>query len=83
MVEILASVLNRPLDRLESSEGPALGAAVTALAALENSRRHERNIPGGYSMETAVRQMVRFKDAVPPNPEWVAPYRQALASLAY
>ncbi|HMC88125.1 MAG TPA: FGGY-family carbohydrate kinase, partial [Gemmataceae bacterium] len=35
MCEILASVLGRPLERLQSDEGPALGAAVTALAALE------------------------------------------------
>src|SRR5262249_4795180 len=35
MGEILATVLDRPLERLQSSEGPALGAAVTALAALE------------------------------------------------
>ena len=33
MCEILATVLDRPLERLQSSEGPALGAAVTALAA--------------------------------------------------
>ena len=31
MCEILASVLDRPLERLQSDEGPALGAAVTAL----------------------------------------------------
>src|SRR5262249_12513997 len=39
MCQILASVLGRPLVRLVSQEGPALGAAVTALAALEISRR--------------------------------------------
>src|SRR5207249_1640182 len=32
MCEILATVLNRPLELLVSNEGPALGAAVTALA---------------------------------------------------
>ena len=41
MCKILASVLNMPLKRLVSSEGPALGAAVTALAALENYRRSQ------------------------------------------
>ncbi len=41
MCQILASVLNKPLHRLVSSEGPALGAAVTALTALENTRRHQ------------------------------------------
>ena len=30
MCEILATVLDRPLERLQSDEGPALGAAVTA-----------------------------------------------------
>src|SRR5206468_4741882 len=39
MCEILASVLDRPLELLASDEGPALGAAVTALAALENRGR--------------------------------------------
>src|SRR5207302_1443745 len=35
MCDVLASVLERPIHRLVSSEGPALGSAVTALAALE------------------------------------------------
>src|SRR5207253_7212074 len=35
MCEILASVLGKPLELLQSNEGSALGAAVTALAALE------------------------------------------------
>jgi len=83
MLEILASVLNRTLDRLQSSEGPALGAAVTALAALENSRRLERNLPGTYPLEAAVRQLVRFQDAVPPRADWVAVYQQALNNLSY
>src|SRR5690606_30444623 len=44
MCEILASTLNRPVQCLESFEGPALGAAVTALAALESYRRKQQNI---------------------------------------
>src|SRR5262249_14112766 len=44
MCRILASVLGRPLERLQSFEGPALGAAVTALAALETYRRHQQGI---------------------------------------
>src|SRR5439155_16654526 len=44
MCEILASVLDRPLHRLLSAEGPALGAAVTALAALETYRRRQAGI---------------------------------------
>ena len=35
MCEILASVIKQPLHLLQSEEGPALGAAVTALAGLE------------------------------------------------
>ena len=31
MGEILASVLNRPIERLQSSEGPALGAAAAGV----------------------------------------------------
>ena len=36
------SVLNRPLHRLQSDEGPALGAAVTVLAALETRLSREK-----------------------------------------
>src|SRR5262249_16291195 len=49
MCEILASVLNRPLDLLVSDEGPALGAAVTALAALENHLRGQRGEPANFT----------------------------------
>ncbi|MGL6095024.1 MAG: xylulokinase, partial [Fimbriiglobus sp.] len=50
MCEILASVLDRPVTRLVSSEGPALGAAVTALAGLETHLRGA----GGYATADAV-----------------------------
>src|SRR5262249_42884422 len=50
MCEILASVLDRPLERLQSSEGPALGAALTALAALESHLRRQRGIEAPYSV---------------------------------
>ena len=36
MCEILATVLDRPLERLQSFEGPALGGRGDGLAALEN-----------------------------------------------
>lgn len=49
MCKILASVLNQPLHRLTSSEGPALGAAVTALAALENVRRRKAALSSGQT----------------------------------
>ena len=44
MGEILASVLDRPLERLVSDEGPALGAAVAALAGLETHLRRRTGI---------------------------------------
>ena len=39
MCEILANVIRQPLHLLQSEEGPALGAAVTALAGLETQLR--------------------------------------------
>jgi sugar (pentulose or hexulose) kinase len=78
MCRILASVLNRPLQRLISDEGPALGAAVTALAALETHLRRQEKIKEPYTMTDAVGQMVKFRDTVPPNPEWVSIYRTGL-----
>ncbi|MDO4571467.1 MAG: FGGY-family carbohydrate kinase [Planctomycetia bacterium] len=84
MCEILASVLNFPLIRLESEEGPALGAAVTSLAAEENFWR-AKNAPNGefepYSVESAVRKMVKFKRTVAPNEQWVPQYRSLLSAF--
>lgn len=79
MCEILASVLNRPLERLQSEEGPALGAAVTALAALESylRRRHQDFAP--YTVADAVAQMVKFRPPVQPNSQWVETYKDSLA----
>jgi xylulokinase len=76
MCEILASVLNRPLERLESDEGPALGAAVTALAAIETTRRRREGVDAPFTVADAVAQLVRFRARVEPNPAWVEPYRQ-------
>jgi sugar (pentulose or hexulose) kinase len=75
MCEILASVLNRPLERLESDEGPALGAAVTALAAIETHLRRRNNIDAPYTVADAVAQLVRFRPRIDPNPVWVDTYR--------
>ena len=75
MCEILATVLGRRVERLESDEGPALGAAVTALAALESHLRKQRNIKGRCSVADAVAQMVRLTAPVDPNPEWIEAYR--------
>ena len=81
MCEILASVLARPLERLVSFEGPALGAAVTALAAMETHLRRLRGVQAAYTVADAVAQMVRFRQPVAPNPAWVAEYRQGLEAF--
>ena len=81
MLEVLASVLNRPLERLVSSEGPALGAAVVALAGLESHRRTGQGITDSYTTADAVAQLVKFRDRVSPRAEWVEPYRRGLAAF--
>lgn len=82
MLEILASALNRPLDRLVSSEGPALGAAVVALAGLEQSRRKQHGITEPYTIADAVSQLVKFRDPVQPRAEWVEAYKKGLEGFA-
>jgi sugar (pentulose or hexulose) kinase len=81
MCEILASVLDRPLERLVSFEGPALGAAVTALAALETHQRKQRGIAEPYTVADAVARMVRFREPVQPNAGWRQAYRKSLAEF--
>src|SRR5262249_49731807 len=44
----------------ELSEGPALGAAVTALAAYESHQRKQRHIGAQYSVADAVARLVKF-----------------------
>ncbi|MCA9117275.1 MAG: hypothetical protein KDA79_19530 [Planctomycetaceae bacterium] len=78
MCRILASTLNRPLQRLESDEGPALGAAVTALAAAETHLRRAVDDPQPMTVAEAVSTMVRFRDSVEPEPELVPVYRDGL-----
>src|SRR5262245_27376719 len=58
MCEILATLLGHELHLLESDEGPALGAAVTALAALENHLRRQNKDSAPYKVGDAVAQMV-------------------------
>jgi len=82
MLEILASVLDRPLDRLVSSEGPALGAAVVALAGFEQHLRKQRGVVEPFTTADAVRQLVKFRAAVQPRAEWVSEYRKGLAVFA-
>jgi xylulokinase len=76
MCEILASVLDRTLERLESDEGPALGAAVTALAAMETQLRRRNQVEAPYTVADAVAELVRFRSPVQPNAAWIEPYRQ-------
>lgn len=81
MGEILASVLNRPLERLVSAEGPALGAAVTALAGMETYLRNEKNIAEPFTVADAVAAMVKFRMPASPRGEWVESYRKGLAEF--
>ncbi len=81
MCEILASVLDRPLERLQSSEGPALGAAVTALAACESHLRRARKIDTPYTVADAVARLVKFRAPVAPNPAWRQVYREGLRTF--
>jgi len=78
MCTILASVLGRPLHRLVSSEGPALGAAVTALAAMESHQRKARGLTAPFTVTDAVAVLVKFRDEVQPNPAWRSAYEQGL-----
>jgi xylulokinase len=79
MGEILATVLDHPLDRLISNEGPALGAAVTALAGLETHLRRQKGIEKNYTTADAVATLVQFRDAAAPVPKWKDAYAIGLA----
>ena len=79
MCEILATVLGRRLERLKSDEGPALGAAVTALAAMETTLRRTQRIKQPFTVGDAVAAMVKFRKPVDPNPAWAEGYQQGLA----
>lgn len=81
MCEILASVLDRPLERLVSFEGPALGAAVTALAALETHRRRQAAIREPFTVSDAVAKMVKFRQRVTPTAGWRDAYRAGFADF--
>lgn len=81
MCRILATVIGQPLERLESSEGPALGAAVTALAALETYRRKQRGIADPYRVSDAVARLVVFRERVAPVSEWAAAYQRGYAEF--
>jgi sugar (pentulose or hexulose) kinase len=78
MCEILATVLGRRLERLASDEGPALGAAVTALAALETHLRRQRGDTAPFGVADAVAVLVKFRQPAEPNAAWAEVYRKGL-----
>jgi sugar (pentulose or hexulose) kinase len=78
MCRILASVLGRPLKRLISAEGPALGAAVTATAAYESYLRGKKRIKEPFAVADAVQKLVRFAKPVVPNDAWRGDYDRGL-----
>jgi xylulokinase len=78
MLEILASVVGRPLERLASNEGTALGAAVVALAGMETHTRRQKGDPEPFPVADAVAALVRFRDSVAPNREWQAAYARGI-----
>jgi xylulokinase len=65
-LQIIASVLELPLERLAVEEGAAYGAALLG------------GVAGGVfaDAEEAVAACVRPRDAVDPVPEWIEPYRE-------
>lgn len=81
MCEILATVLGRRLERLASDEGPALGAAVTALAAYESYLRRQRKTRNPYTVADAVQALVKFRDPVEPNRQWSDAYAKHLETF--
>jgi xylulokinase len=81
MGTILASVLGRPVERLVSSEGPALGAAAAALAGLEAGRRRLADNSTTFTVADAVGRMVRFRDPAIPRADWRAAYDAGLSEF--
>jgi sugar (pentulose or hexulose) kinase len=81
MCEILATVLDRPLERLQSDEGPALGAAVTALAAMESHLRKQRGIAAPFTVADAVAVLVKFRTPVAPVAAWREVYREGMRAF--
>ncbi|MBW3599346.1 MAG: xylulose kinase [Planctomycetes bacterium] len=74
--KILATVLERPLERLASKEGPALGAAAAALAGYERSLRRKNRDKTDFTVADAVAQIVRFRRPVKPHDPWREIYRR-------
>jgi sugar (pentulose or hexulose) kinase len=74
MGTILATVLGRPLERLVSSEGPALGAAAAALAGLETHRRRSAGDQAPFTVADAVARLVKYREQAARRPDWQAAY---------
>ncbi|WP_175477117.1 xylulokinase [Ruania alba] len=72
-IEILASVLNRPLAISATTEATALGAAILAASAVDL-------VPGGVA--AAAESMAGVERRVQPTPELVAVYAPASQSYA-
>ena len=67
-----------PLDAIGRFVGPALGAAVTALAAVESYRRRQQGIAAPYTVADAVARMVKFSEPAAPNLAWREVYQDGL-----
>jgi xylulokinase len=78
MCRILASVLGRRLELLKSDEGPALGAAVTALAAYESYQRKQHGVKDPYTVSDAVSILVKYRKPIDPDPAWQETYATGL-----
>ena len=82
MIEILASVVGRPLERLVSNEGTALGAAVVALAGIETHNRRRKEDAEPFTVADAVAALVQFREPVAPNPDWQPAYAKGIEEFA-
>jgi sugar (pentulose or hexulose) kinase len=78
MLEILASVIGRPLERLVSDEGTALGAAVVALAGIETYKRRQKGDQEPFTVADAVATLVQFREPISPVREWQAAYLKGI-----
>ncbi len=78
MGDILASVIGRPIDRLVSDEGTALGAAVVALTGIENHNRKKQGDASQFTVADAVSALVRMRDPVQPIVEWREAYARGI-----
>jgi xylulokinase len=78
MTGILASVIGRPLERLVSNEGPALGAAVAALAGVETRNWRTAGDAEPFTVAEAVSALVQFREPVAPIGEWQGVYAKGI-----